>query len=273
MDINYERGISLKDFLINNQQSFEKKLLEEAVNVRYKIEEIHRIGNINLLGNAHKLVLYVVEENNDDLIDFAKFEGIAWAKFSLTLAFKLEWIQSIRRTLWNFIYIYDINSDTEVNREVFYEREKQMNTLIDLFFTNFFMSYSKYKDALIEKQKLEVRNLSVPIIPISDEVCILPLIGTIDDQRLSIIEERVLTEISNRSIEKLIMDLSGVAPMEPDSIKQLATIIDAIYIMGCKTVLTGLRKEVVILLKNPAASFHGEVAYKGTLQLALNEIF
>lgn len=272
MNLTYVEGYSIRDFLLNNQQSFEKKLLEEAINVRYKIDEIRRIGNINLLGNAQKVVLFVVEEKQEELVAFAKEEGIAWAKYSLTLAFKLEWVQSIRRSLWDFLYQYDTLANTEFNKDIFYDREKQINALIDMFFTNFFMSYSKYKDSLLEKQKMLVRNLSVPIIPISNEVCILPLIGTIDDQRLSIIEEKVLTEISNRAIEKLIIDLSGVAPMEHESVTKLAAIIDAIFIMGCKTVLTGLRKEVVILLKDPAASFHREVEYKGTLQSALNEI-
>ncbi len=74
-----------------------------------EINEIHRIGNINLLSNAHKPVLLIVEEREHELISFAKQEGIAWAKYSITIAIKLEWIQAIRRTVWDILYNFDLN--------------------------------------------------------------------------------------------------------------------------------------------------------------------
>ncbi|MCL7749610.1 ATP-binding protein [Halalkalibacter alkaliphilus] len=272
LKLTYEEGFSIKDFLFKNRNEFESRLLEEAINVKDKIEEIHNIGNINLLGNAHKLVLFIVEEREHELVNFAKQEGIAWAKFSLTLAFKLEWVQAIRRTLWDFLYNYDELSDVEENRITFYTQEKQINELLDQFFASFFISYSDYKDGLIEKQRQLVENLSVPIIPISQEVCILPLIGLVDGQRLAIIEDKVLTEIENQSIQTLIVDFSGVTPMEQETVSDLASIIDGIYMMGCKTILTGLRKEVVKNFRNSSATFLHQGEFKGTLQLALDDV-
>lgn len=115
-------------------------MLLEAINVKDKIEEIHKIGNINLLENAHKLVLFVVEEREHELISFAKQEGMAWAKYSLTLAFKLEWIQAIRRTLWDFLYNFDLLSKTEADRKAFYTLEKQINENIDQFLHTFLLA-------------------------------------------------------------------------------------------------------------------------------------
>ncbi|MDT8863055.1 ATP-binding protein [Alkalihalobacillus sp. MEB130] len=272
LKVTYEEGFSIKDFLFKNRNEFEARLLEEAINVKGKIEEIHNIGNINLLGNAHKLVLFIVEEREHELINFAKQEGIAWAKYSLTLAFKLEWVQAIRRTIWDFLYNYDELSNVEENRLTFYTQEKQINELVDQFFANFFISYSNFKDGLLETQRQLVENLSVPIIPISQEVCILPLIGLLDRQRLVFIEDKVLTEIEKQSIQTLIVDFSGVTPMEQETVSDLASIIDGIYMMGCKTILTGLRKEVVKTLRNSSGSFLLKGEFKGTLQLALDDV-
>ena len=61
MDLYNSKGNGITDFLRENREAFESKLLEEP-NVREKIEEIRVIGDINLLENAHKLILMVVEE-------------------------------------------------------------------------------------------------------------------------------------------------------------------------------------------------------------------
>jgi rsbT co-antagonist protein RsbR len=272
LNLHYEERLTMKDFFFENRYEFEERLLLEAINVKDKIEEIHKIGNINLLENAHKLVLFVVEEREHELISFAKQEGMAWAKYSLTLAFKLEWIQAIRRTLWDFLYNFDLLSKTEADRKEFYTLEKQINENIDQFLTYFFISYSNYKDELLAAQRKMVDDLSVPIIPINREICILPLIGTIDLMRLSTIQEKVLSQIEHHHIQTLIIDLSGVTPMELDASNQFIKIIEGISMMGCKTILTGLRADIVKNLIQIGVGFNPLAEFKGTLQQALNDV-
>ncbi|MDR4890106.1 ATP-binding protein [Fredinandcohnia sp. QZ13] len=262
---------SIKEFFLENKVYFEEKLLEEAINVKDKIEDIHTVGNINLLDNAHKLVLYVVEEREHELITFAKREGIAWAKNSLTLAFKLEWVQSIRRTLWDFLYNYDLLLNNESSRDEFFALEKKMNILLDHFLTHFFISYSKFKDGLLESQRQLVENLSVPIIPINQDTYIIPLIGGIDQRRLLTIEDKILFTIENEHIRTLIMDLSGVAFMEDEVIYRFRKLIEGIKMMGCQTVLTGIRAEIVKKMIALGISFADIAESKGTLQLALKD--
>ena len=97
----------IKAFLQTNKEDFEQRLLVEAVHVREKIEEILLVGNVDLLNNAHKVIQFIVDQNEEAIISFAQQEGEVWATHSLTLSFKLEWIQAIRRTLWNFLYEYE----------------------------------------------------------------------------------------------------------------------------------------------------------------------
>ncbi|QTN01336.1 STAS domain-containing protein [Sediminibacillus dalangtanensis] len=263
--------MSVKDFLIQNKQPFEEKLLNEAVNVRDKIEEIRVIGNINLLENALKIVLYVVDGQKDEVVAFARKEGIAWANYSLTLAFKLEWVQAIRRTLWVALHDYELLSGMDVDRERFYETESNINALIDEFLNGFFISYSKYKDELIEAQQEMVENLSVPIIPVTPNVCILPLIGEIDASRVNTIEEKVLMEIGRLRIRTLIMDLSGILEMESNIATNFLKLLDGIGMMGCTPVITGLRPETVRNLMAQDLIFDNKAEIKGTLQQALDE--
>ena len=117
MEIIYNPREKMTDFIRDNKHNFQDKLLSEAVNVATKINDILETGNIDLLKNAQKLALYVVEQKEEQLIAFAQQEGVAWAEHSLTLAFKLEWVQAIRRTLWHFLYQYDRINNQFVNLE------------------------------------------------------------------------------------------------------------------------------------------------------------
>ncbi|MGN7485525.1 STAS domain-containing protein [Priestia megaterium] len=271
METIYNQREKMTDFIRDNKQNFQDKLLSEAVNVASKINDILETGNIDLLKNAQKLALYVVEQKEGPLIAFAQQEGVAWAEHSLTLAFKLEWVQSIRRTLWHFLYQYDRINNQFNSREEFYALEKRINDKIDQFLNTFLISYSKYKDELIASQRELVEHLSVPVIPLSQSIAVLPLIGMIDTYRIQTIEEKVLTAISDLKIQTLIIDLSGAANMEMHVINHFQKVLTGISMMGCKAILTGLRADLVRTMIHSGISFEEKAETKGTLQQTLKE--
>ncbi|MFD1862876.1 STAS domain-containing protein [Planococcus chinensis] len=265
-----QNSLELKAFFEKNHKAFEEQLLSEAVNVRDKIDEILAIGNINLVKNAHDLTVFIIDGQEEELKSFAKQEGIAWATYSLELSFKLEWVQAIRRTLWIFIQKFE-EVHTTYSSVDFFQLEQQLNSRVDTFLNAFFINYSTYKDSLIKAHRQLVENLSVPIIPITPSVSILPLIGSVDSFRTKILEEKVLTEIGISRIQTLIMDMSGIADMEPEVIFDLMKILDGTKMMGCKTVITGLRPDVVRKMIHMDLSFDQKTETLGTLQQALKE--
>jgi rsbT co-antagonist protein RsbR len=262
----------LKNFINENGNTFNQKLLTEATNVSIKITDILNKGNIDLLKNAKKLIFYTVDQQESDLISFAKVEGIAWAKHSLTLELKLEWVQAIRRTLWHFISMIDEEKDIIHNREDYYGMEKLFNEKIDQFLNNFFLSYSHYKDEMLNKQRKMVEHLSVPIIPIKQSISVLPLIGTIDSYRIKVIEEKVLNDIADSKIQTLVIDLSGTAKMEMDVIDYFEKVLAGISMMGCNAILTGLRPELVKKMVHAGIHFEKNAETRGTLQETLKNI-
>jgi rsbT co-antagonist protein RsbR len=259
----------ITDFIKTNRDEFEKKLLSEAVNVATKIHEILQKGNIDLLKNAEKLIVYIVEEQEEELIAFAEQEGIAWAEHSLTVAFKLEWIQAIRRTLWQFLNQYDQLHNNDTDREDFFQLEKKINDQVDQFLNTFFLTYTKYKDELLNSQRKLVEHLSVPIIPVSATVAVLPLIGMIDDYRMQIIEEKVLMDISRLKVQTLIMDLSGIADMEMNVIDHFQKVLNGVAMMGSKAVITGMRPELVRKMIHSGINLDQKADTRGTLQQTL----
>lgn len=273
MDLQYEQGIQLKDFLNINKDEFEQRLLNEAVNIRDIIQEIKTIGNIDLLSNAQKLVHLMIDHKDLEIVNFAQQEGQLWARHSsLNLAVKLEWFQAIRRVLWDFIYNYERLSKQQITREQFFALERQINTTLDIFLRHFFMSYTRFKDELIQSHKELIDDLSVPIIPLSASVSILPLLGTVDTHRAKVIQEKALHQIGASKIRTLLIDMSGVAFLDTMVVKHLFKIMDGVSYMGCKAIVTGIRPEIASTIVDLGISFSDKVETKGTLQQALEEL-
>ncbi len=271
MENNFVSTREMVEYITDKRDLFQQMLLKEAVNVAEVINDILTRGNIDLLKNAEKLVVYILENKDEDIVSFGKQEGVLWAKHSLTLAFKLEWVQAIRRTLWTFIYEYQSKSNLPSTREDFFELEKHINNNIDQFLNTFFLSYSDFKDELIHSQRSSVEHLSVPVIPISPTVAILPLIGTIDSYRMETIEKKVLTDIVRTRISVLIIDLSGITDMDANVIDLFHKVLDGIDMMGCKAVITGLRPELVKKMIHLGMNFSDKAVKKGTLQQSVKE--
>lgn len=273
MELNDSNVYQFKTYLKENRDIFEQKLLEQASNVKDKIEEIRLIGNINLLDNAYKLVNDVIENKKDEVFNFAQQEGIAWAKSKLTLGLKLEWVQAIRRTMWHFLRIFDNQMDTDgaFDASDFYTMEKKVNDLIDQFLHGFFISYSRYKDHLIETQQKLVDNLSAPIIPVTDTISVLPLIGSIDVNRARILEEKILMEIGRKRIAMLFIDLSGIADVASDTMQHLIDILDGVEMMGCHPVITGLQPKIVQTMIRNGVGLNLKTDTKANLQQALKD--
>lgn len=271
MNVDGSKIQGLKAYITSNKKDFEAMLLEEAVHVRDKIEEIKLIGNINLLDNAYNLSLNVIDDEVSEVIALAEREGIAWAGNNLTLAFKLEWIQAIRVTLWQFICEFDMEQNFLQTKKDIYSFQKKINKLVDEFFRSFFLSYSSYKDQLLAAKNQLVESLSAPIIPIKPSVCILPLIGSIDETRGKIIEEKVLMDISSKGVQTLIMDLSGLAKMDSDAIQQFNKLVEGVTMMGCRAIVTGIRPEIVSHFVQNDISYGNKIETKATLQQALSD--
>jgi len=96
------------------------------------------------------------------------------------------------------------------------------------------------------------------------------LIGSVDSFRNNILEEKVLTEVGRLSIQTLIMDLSGIADMESEVIEHLMKTINGSSMMGCRTVITGLRVDVVRKMISLGSTFDKDTKTFGTLQQALS---
>jgi ABC-type sugar transport system substrate-binding protein len=97
---------------------------------------------------------------------------------------------------------------------------------------------------IIDAQRSMIKELSTPIIPISDQIVVLPLIGTIDSARALQIMESMLGAISARRSAALIIDITGVPVVDTGVANHLLQAARAAQLLGSMVILVGISPEV-----------------------------
>jgi len=107
-----------------------------------------------------------------------------------------------------------------------------------------------------------LRELSTPIIPISDELLALPLIGALDEQRSQQVTEQLLSRIVERRAKMAIIDVTGVPVVDAQAAHFLIKMAQAVRLLGAKALLTGIRPEVASSLVNLGVDISGIITLR-----------
>lgn len=96
------------------------------------------------------------------------------------------------------------------------------------------------KLAMIERQRMAIRDLSTPIIELWDEVVTLPVVGVVDTQRSLEMTERLLQRISETGCRAVIIDVTGVEVIDTMTGNHFIKMIQAAQLLGAYCVVTGM---------------------------------
>lgn len=96
----------------------------------------------------------------------------------------------------------------------------------------------------IQQQRILLRDLSVPVIPISATTLIIPLVGALDSTRLEQIQEQALRALEHKSARYLVLDITGVPLVDSQVAQGLMSIVQASRLLGAQVLLVGIRPEV-----------------------------
>jgi DNA-binding response OmpR family regulator len=97
---------------------------------------------------------------------------------------------------------------------------------------------------IIEVQAERLQELSTPLIPITDWLAVMPLLGVIDRARAEQALETALRGASERGVEVVIFDVTGVKRVDAEVAETLLRTASALGLLGTRTVITGIRFEV-----------------------------
>lgn len=120
-------------------------------------------------------------------------------------------------------------------------------------------------EQIIAAQRTRLLELSTPLIPITDRVLVMPLIGTMDSDRARQAMEAMLQGASDRSAEFVILDITGLKHMNENVAAMLVHAASGLRLLGTRTVITGIHRDVARTLVEMNAPLGGIVT-KATLQ-------
>jgi PAS domain S-box-containing protein len=97
------------------------------------------------------------------------------------------------------------------------------------------------KERIIEAQRDSLRELSTPLIPIADNLLVMPLIGSIDTARAQQVMESLLEGIAAHQADYAIVDITGVSVVDTQVANTIVTIAQAVTLLGAQIILTGIQ--------------------------------
>ncbi len=93
---------------------------------------------------------------------------------------------------------------------------------------------------IINAQKHAIQELSTPVIPVTDDILVMPLIGNIDSMRARDITRRLLTGIQAHRAQVVILDITGVSIVDTGVASHLNKTIQAARLKGASTIISGI---------------------------------
>ncbi len=243
---------ALYQFLLDNKA----EIIEEWMNRRKNDVDSF------FSAQAPKYVEKELKEEADELVFTISRvfieEDIAYQKFLLDWAVKIgekraQNDTTLQEVIFQFkvfkqIYLNYVNEFILKTETVSIENVVEWNSQLNLAFDNVIEVFtSHYREAnkqLLQSQQEIINELSSPIIPITETIAVLPLIGDIDTTRAKIIQESSLSQCAERGVEILFIDLSGVPIVDTMVAQQIFHVVSSLQLIGVKSVLSGIRPEV-----------------------------
>lgn len=100
------------------------------------------------------------------------------------------------------------------------------------------------QDEMLRAQEVLLAELSTPILRISEETIVVPLIGAIDSGRAQRVVESLLEAVAAQRSDVVILDITGVPLVDTQVANVLLQCARAVRLLGTRLVLTGIRPDV-----------------------------
>lgn len=111
----------------------------------------------------------------------------------------------------------------------------------------------------LREQAEVIRKMSTPLIPISDEIMVMPLVGAVDPERADQILTSILTGIAANHPRVAIIDITALAGVDADVANTIMRAASAARLLGVEVFLTGMRAEVARTLIETGLDLSGIV--------------
>ncbi len=191
-----------------------------------------------------EMLVRSIRESNGAEFDSAAFDEMRsfLNEISRTRAFKgytpmenATYILSLRNTLLALLAEELEGDAVALVREMDY-----FTKLLDKMGIVMVENYIRSREEIIQQQRIDMMELSTPVIKVWDKILTLPIIGTLDSRRAQMMMESLLQKIVETGSTIAILDITGVRTMDTLVANHLIKTVTAARLMGARCILTGV---------------------------------
>jgi len=160
------------------------------------------------------------------------------------------------RTATGLMVTYDI-TETKLAEEALRALNAELETLVEartvkLEETNEELRHENMLRTAIaaeaEERARVIRALGSPILRLQDDVLAMPIIGTLDQERASVMSGALLEAISRTGARFSVVDLTAVGAMDDETTTHLHALVQAISLLGAEVVISGIGANVARMM-------------------------
>lgn len=175
---------------------------------------------------------------SEELSDFTdRLIHVGWP-----LSYLTRGLQTFRRETLRALVKNDDGNNIEMFHEVGIWLDEVVNILVD--------KYSGSWENTVFLQKMALKELSAPLIPVFENISVMPLIGTIDTERAKLIMESLLNGVIKNRSQVVLIDITGVPVVDTMVANHIIQACEAVRLVSAESILVGIRPEIAQTIVN-----------------------
>ncbi|WEG12527.1 STAS domain-containing protein [Pullulanibacillus sp. KACC 23026] len=201
----------------------------------------------------------ILESTNDNYIDLifdylngtqsddVHLQGLVkrFLAFGWPLSYLMSGLQVFRSALVSILL--EENNENKGQLVLLF---KEMDSIMNPIFEQLIEDATNSWEETVSIQKRALLELSAPLIPILDNIAVMPLIGTIDTERAKLIIENLLNGVIQHRSEVVLIDITGVPIVDTMVAHHIIQASEAVRLVGANCILVGIRPEIAQTIVN-----------------------
>lgn len=212
---------------------------------------------INICNEYINLLIYDSVNEKKVIIKISEF-----AQKLIQLGWTLSSIMDSITEFGKIVFFHITKHDSEMKQmEFVWDYDKWISPINNQLFSQYAASWQK----TISLQKIALEELSAPLIPVFDNISVMPLIGTIDTERAKSIMENLLEGVVKYRSQVVLIDITGVPVVDTMVAHYIIQATEAVRLVGAKCLIVGIRHEIAQTIVNLGINLN-QVITKSSLQ-------
>jgi rsbT co-antagonist protein RsbR len=188
--------------------------------------------SLALLGRA------IVDDDWDEYTTYLREMGVMYASMGITFAGWFRLMSIVRPFILR--HLFDaFQGDARLQAVI-----SAMDGFFDIVLRIIGEEYITTKETTIHMHQDAIRELSTPVLEISEGLLLLPIVGVIDSHRARQMTEQLLNAIRDHRARVVVIDITGVPAVDTMVANHLVQTTEAARLLGATSVVTGLSAEV-----------------------------